>query len=170
MNKFALWVPVIALLYLFSSCHHQAKFELSGHDIKFIKKAREAGLTEVKAAQIAVSRSQNPRIVALAKMLLSTYNGTLSKLRELKAPGLENNIDSISPAHQQYLANISKLSSSEFDKAYMNGELNNSTGVLMVYVDGMQGREDSLFSYASSMVPTLQDQVDSVKKITASIR
>jgi putative membrane protein len=167
MNKFIFLVPAFALVYLFSSCHHSAHSELTARDIKFIKKAREADLAGIKAAQIAVEHSKSPRVVAFAKLLMSDYNDALSKIKDIK---IESPADSISPAHQQYLAKIGKLTGSDFDRAYMNGELDNTQRTLMVYVDGMQDRKDTLFTYAEATAQAVLAQTDSAKKITASLK
>ena len=167
MSKSILWVPAFALLYLFSSCHHSARAGLNEHDIKFVKKAREADLTGIKAAQLAVGNSKNPSVVAFARALISDYNDALSKIKDIHTDGA---VDSISPAHKQYIAAISKLTGPDFDRAYMKGELGNTQAAMMVYVDAMQGREDSLHSYAETTAHAIQDQVDSAKKISASLK
>jgi len=168
--KFILYVFVIAAVFLFPSCHSSTKSELNQHDIIFVKKAREADLAELKAAQVAASASNNPRIIAFAKMLMDNYHGELSKLDELQAPGLENGKDSISPAHLQYIAGIKKLKGAEFDSAYMSSELNNTETVLMVYVNAMQDKDDTLYSAAHATAPLIQAQIDSAKNILSSLK
>lgn len=170
MNKFILCVPAVVVLFFLSSCRPSAKSELNQHDIAFIKKAKEADLAELKAARVAASTSKNPRVIAFAKMLIDNYQGELSKLNELHGSGLENNKDSISPAHTQYLANIRKLTGPVFDSAYMNNELNNTETVLMVYVNAMQNKDDSLYSAAHATTPLIQAQIDSAKNILASLK
>jgi len=167
MNRSVLWVPAIALLYLLPSCHHSGKTELSQHDIKFVKKAREADQAGIKAAQLAVNNSKNPRVVAFAKGLIDEYNNALSKVKDVETG---SPVDSISPVHKQYLEKLSKLTGPDFDRAYMNGEVNNTAATMMVYVNAMQGRDDSLFSYFEATAHAIQDHVDSAQKITASLK
>jgi len=170
MNKFILCVPAIVVLFFLSSCRPSAKSELNQHDIAFIKKAKEADLAELKAAQVAASTSKNPRVIAFAKMLIDNYNAELAKLNELHGKGLENNKDSISPAHKLYIANVSKLTGTAFDSAYINSELGNTQTVLMIYVNAMQDKEDSLYSAAHATAPLIQAQIDSAKNILGSLK
>lgn len=167
MNRSVLWLPAFAVLFLLSSCHHSGRFELSAHDIKFVKKAREADLAGTKAAQLAISNSKNPRVVAFAKALIEDYNNALAKIKDINA---NSPADSISPAHKEYLEKISKLTGPDFDRAYMSGAVDNTQATMMVYVDAMQGRDDSLFTYFEATAHTIQDHIDSAKKITASLR
>ncbi|HWD88288.1 MAG TPA: DUF4142 domain-containing protein [Mucilaginibacter sp.] len=167
MNKLILWVPALMLLHLLSSCHRSGQTELNDHDIRFVKKAREADLAGIKAAQIAVNNSKNPRVVAFAMALMGDYNEALSKIKDIKTV---SPADSISPAHQQYLAKIIKLTGKSFDDAYTNGELNDTEATLMIYVDAMQSRQDSLFQYAQATTLPIEERIDSAKKITASLR
>ncbi len=39
--------------------------------LSFIKKANEAGLTEIKAATVAKSKSQNPKVIGFANMMIA---------------------------------------------------------------------------------------------------
>jgi len=160
-------VAAFALLYSLSSCRHSGQNGLSEHDIKFVKKAREADLAGIKAAQLAVSNSKNPRVVAFAKALMDEYNNALAKIKDINTG---SPADSISPSHKQYLDKLGKLTGPDFDRAYMNAELNNTSATMMIYVDAMQGREDSLHSYAETHAHAIQDYTDSAKKITASLK
>jgi putative membrane protein len=170
MSKFILCTPAVVALFFLSSCRPSAKSELNQHDIAFIKKAREAGLAEITAARVAASASKNPRIIAFAKMLIDDYNGELAKLNELHGAGLENNKDSISPAHKLYITNIGKLKGTAFDSSYMNSELDNTQAVLMIYVNAMQDKDDSLYSAEHTAAPVIQAQIDSAKSILTSVK
>jgi|SRR3569833_457330 len=167
MKRSVLLASAIALLYLLPSCHHSGGEGLNEHDIKFVKKAREADQAGIKAAQLAVSNSKNPRVVAFAKALMDEYNSALSKIKDINTG---SPADSISPAHKQYLDKLRRLSGPDFDHAYMNGEVDNTQATMMVYVNAMQGREDSLHSYAETTAHAIQDHADSAKKIASELK
>jgi putative membrane protein len=167
MKRSVLWVPAIALLYLLPSCRHSGAEGLNEHDIKFVKKAREADQAGIKAAQLAISNSKNPRVVAFAKALLDEYTSALLKIKDINTG---SPVDSISAAHKQYIDKISKLNGPDFDHAYMNGAVDDTQATMMVYVDAMQGREDSLHIYAETTAHAIQDHADSAKKIAAELK
>lgn len=125
---------------------------------------------EIKAANIALSTSKNPRVISFAKMLIQDYNGDLEKLKDVKAGVTAADSSRITSFYKKQMNSISGLSGTRFDKAYMNSEMDGTGRLLMYYVDASQGKKDSTNTYSRQIAPGVQAHLDSAKHILASLK
>jgi len=103
------------------------------HGTQFLSKAMEMNTAEVRLAEMAANKTQNPRIKDFAQMLVRDHNQTLDKIKELRDARLANAttgkaVDSnskndanvqLTPEHQRTLDRLSSLSGADFDLQFM---------------------------------------------------
>ncbi len=138
--------------------------------LAFVKKATEAGATEIKAATVAEQRSQNPRVLAFAKMMITDHTTAGNELKQIADEKYVSYSDSLSQEHQQMIDSMSQLSGLAFDKAYMNMMVMDHGKVIELFKDAGRNTNKAINKYANKTVPKLQEHLDSAKAINASLK
>jgi len=131
MTTFAFRIMAISLLV--SLCMVPA---YAHHGSQFLSRAMEMNTAEVRMAELAMDRAQNPNIKDFAQMMIRDHNQALARLRELRDMRLATSVSSkpdidqkttknvadvsLTPQDQQTLDKLSKLSGADFDREFMN--------------------------------------------------
>jgi len=139
----------------------------------FIKGAHEAGMTEIKAATVAQSKSQNPRVISYAKMMIADHSSMdkeITKLADAKYVNLKSTTDTLNPDHQMMIASMSKLSGPAFDKAYMQMMVEDHSKVVDMFKSATNNTNNAVNKLAVKSVPKLLAHLDSAKAINASLK
>ena len=139
----------------------------------FIKGAHEAGMTEIKAATVAQSKSQNPRVINFAKMMIADHSSMdkdLIKLADDKYVNLKAATDTLNPDHQMMIAGMTKLSGPAFDKAYMQMMVQDHSKVVEMFKDVTNNTNKAVNKLAEKSIPKLLAHLDSAKAINASLK
>jgi len=106
------------------------------HGTEFLLKATELNTAGVRFADMAPSRTQNPRIKEFAQMLVQDHNQALDEISELRDTRLADSllgkkqIDSktakvaaavqLTSEHQRALEKLSNLSGADFDREFID--------------------------------------------------
>jgi predicted outer membrane protein len=96
----------------------------------------EMNIAEIRMAELAADKAQNPKVKDFAQMVIRDHNLALARVRNLRDNRLalsvagKTDIDqkttksiadvSITPQDQQTLDRLSKLSGADFDREFMN--------------------------------------------------
>jgi predicted outer membrane protein len=131
MTAFALRIMAISLtvslLVMPLNAHHGSQF---------LSRAMEMNIAEIRMAELAADKAQNPHVKDFALMVIRDHNQALARVRNLRDNRLalsvagKTDIDqkttksiadvSITPQDQQTLDRLSKLSGADFDREFMN--------------------------------------------------
>lgn len=170
----ALLVPV---LYVVSSCDDPKKANNNNQEttvdqsgLNFITTAIDGGRTEVKLANVATHVSQNPRIVRFAKMMITDHTKGIEELKALRRKELINQNDVLSFEHRKLIDSLSKLSGTDFDKAYMHVMVADHEETADMFKEETQEREASVQTFARKTLPTIEMHLDSAKAIDATLK
>ena len=106
------------------------------HGSQFLSRAMEMNTAEIRIAELAVDKTQNPNIKTFAQMVIRDHNQALARLRNLRDNRLASSVAgktdidqktaksiadvSLTPQDQQTLDRLSKLSGADFDHEFMN--------------------------------------------------
>ncbi|HEY9002872.1 MAG TPA: DUF4142 domain-containing protein [Mucilaginibacter sp.] len=175
-TKFLLALLVPAF-YVVSSCDDPKKANnfnqettVNQSSLDFINTAIDGGRTEVKLANVATHVSQNPRILHFAKMMITDHTKGIEDLKVLRKKELINQHDVLSPEHRKLIDSLSKLSGTEFDKAYMKTMVADHEKTVDLFREETQEREPSVQVLARKILPTIEMHFDSAKAIAATLR
>ena len=139
----------------------------------FIKGAHEAGMTEIKAATVAQTKSQNPRVVNFAKMMIADHSSMdkeIIKLADAKYVNLKAATDTLNPDHQMMITSMSKLSGPAFDKAYMQMMVKDHSKVVDLFKSATNNTNNAVNKLATQAIPKLAAHLDSAKAIDSSLK
>ena len=164
-------------LYVLSSCDDPKKANnfnqettVNQSSLNFINTALDGGRTEVKLANVATHVSQNPRIVHFAKMMIHDHTQGIEELKALRKKELINAHDVLSQENKKLIDSLSKLSGTEFDKAYMHVMVADHEKTVDLFKEETQEREPSVQTLARKTLPTIEMHLDSAKAIAATLR
>jgi putative membrane protein len=173
-----LYIGALALLVTASTaCNNGRKArnfnEKTGVDdmaLSFLKKANEASLTEVKAANVAQSKSKNPKVLSFAKMMISDHMTALKDLDQIEeSKRVIRGNDMINAEHTKLIDSIGRLNGGQFDKAYMNMMVEDHTVAVTLFNDITRNTTRSVQQYAKKYLPKLEMHLKSAKELNASL-
>lgn len=124
-------------------------------------KATVAGLFEVKAAELALSRTSNADVKALAEMMKTDHaaaNGELSGLVKQKNISVPDTMDA---EHSKKYHDLMEKTGSDFDKEYVDMMVKGHKDVIDFFEkESKDGKDQELMSWASGKLPTLRHHLE----------
>ncbi len=138
--------------------------------VLFIKNGIEGGLTEIKASGLAITNSNNQRVIGFAKMMIDDHTKAGDELKKIESDKKVDTTDTISAVHQQVINDLSKKSGAAFDKAYMQMMVADHTGAVKLFTNASHNTDSEISKFASETLPTIQMHLDSANAILLSLR
>jgi putative membrane protein len=141
---------------------------LSSHDLKFVTDAAQSGMTEVKASQVALTKTTNPQLKDFAQKMIDDHtkaNDQLKTLAEGKGVTFPTNLDS---SDQSRIDDLGNTNGPDFDKAYVKMMVKDHKDAVELF-QHYSGAVKSMFhspaddadlrDFASKTLPTLQEHL-----------
>jgi len=139
--------------------------------MEFLKRANQAGLTEIKAAGLAQRNSKNVRVISFAKMMIADHSTTGNELNKLADDKYVSTTDTIIDSnHLQMINDMGKLTGPAFDKVYMQMMVTDHAKVIDMYRDVTRNKTKAVQKFAEKTLPVLIMHLDSAKAINATIK
>ncbi len=138
--------------------------------IAFIKNGIEGGLMEIKASGMVITKSNNHRVISLAKMIIDDHTQFGEDLEKLKADKKITEADSISPAHQLQLNDLEQKKGVEFDKAYLQMIVVDHEGAVKLFTNATTNTDSKIKKVAKQNLPTIKMHLDSANAICISLK
>jgi putative membrane protein len=140
-------------------------------DVEFATTAAMGGMAEVQMAQLAIQKTTNPKIKDFANMMVTDHgkaNDTLKAIAQKKNIALPTALDA---KHQGKYDDLSKLSGSAFDKAYVSAMVDGHEKTLKLMQAAAQNCKDpDLKAFAAKVAPTVQMHLDAINRIQAGMK
>lgn len=141
--------------------HNDVKFDVAEKDAEFAVKATVAGLFEVKAAELALARTSNSDVRALAEMMKTDHaaaNGELMGLATQKNISVPDTMDS---DHSKKYYDLKDESVEDFDKAYVDMMVKGHKDVIDIFEkEEKDGTNPDVKNWASAKLPTLRHHLE----------
>jgi putative membrane protein len=147
---------------------NQAQDDRDG--ILFIKNGIEGGLTEIKASGMAITNSNNQKVIGLAKMMIEDHTRMGEDIKQLETDKKITETDSISSGHRQMLNELSKKSGSAFDKAYLQMMVNDHEQALKLFTTASGNSDSKIRKVAAQNLPAIKMHLDSANTICIALR
>ncbi|HZV60326.1 MAG TPA: DUF4142 domain-containing protein [Candidatus Eremiobacteraceae bacterium] len=139
-------------------------------DTHFAKEAAQGGMAEVKLGQLAQEKGSSNSVKSFGKRMVDDHSKAGDKLREVASRESITLPSDISVKDQATYDRLSKLSGSAFDRAYARDMVkDHETDVAAFQREANAGKNDSLKSFASESLPTLQDHLKQAKDMMKSV-
>ncbi|MBV8390349.1 MAG: DUF4142 domain-containing protein [Mucilaginibacter sp.] len=177
MKNRLLLVLLVPAIYVMSSCDDPKKAKnynqetmVDQSSLNFIDTAIDGGRTEVRLANEAERISHNPQIIRFAKMMVTDHTKGIEELKALRKKELVNPDDVLSPEHKKLIDSLSKLSGTNFDKAYMHVMVADHERTADLFKEETQEREASVQAFARKTLPTIEMHLESAKAIDKTLK
>ncbi len=138
--------------------------------VTFVKNGIEGSLTEIKASGLAITNSNNQRVIALAKMMIEDHTETIDELKKIETEKRVIESDTISSAHRQMIDDLSKKTDSRFDKAYLQMMVANHGEAVKLFTTAAANTDADIKNTASKTLPVIQMHLDSVQAVLAALK
>jgi len=139
-------------------------------DAHFAKEAAQGGMAEVKLGQLAQEKGSSESVKSFGKRMVDDHSKAGDKLKEVASRENVTLPTDISAKDQAIYDRLSKLSGSAFDRAYARDMVkDHETDVAAFEKEANAGKTDSLKSFASETLPTLQDHLKQAKEMMKSV-
>jgi len=136
----------------------------------FVSKAAQAGMAEVKLAELASEKSQNEAIKKFASHMQSDHSAANS---ELESVAKQENIpvpDKLDAKHQAEVDSLSKKSGAAFDKAYASAMVKSHKQAVALFKSGSHSSDQNIASFANKTLPTLESHQRMADDLASQLR
>ncbi len=177
MRKLLFSVLGIIVLFAAPSCQDQRRAKnyndktlADDAAIHFIKNGIEGSLVEIKASEMAKSRSSNQNVINFANMMITHHTETVNELKKIQADKMVSSRDSINTEHENALAVLSSKSGVEFDKAYIEMMTADHEKAIELFKGVGNNTSGTIQSFAEKTLPSLQNHLEEAEKISATLK
>lgn len=132
---------------------------------EFVKKATQDGMTEVKAAKVALTKSQDPTIRSFAQRMVADHTKAGTELATIAmTKGLEVPSD-LDAEHQKMVDALSVKTGSEFDLTYSQHMNMDHSKAIELFESAANSSDADLAGFAKKTLPTLKEHKKLAEKL-----
>ena len=139
---------------------------VSKDDVKFLNRANQCGLVEVKSAELAAKRNISPLAAEFAKKIASEHgsmNAELTALASKKGVHLPTTLDE--DAQKKY-DKLAKVEDGKLAKEYLEYEVKAHKAAISDFKESADDSKDlDVKAFAGKYLPHLQAHLDEAKRI-----
>ena len=163
--------PLLGLVVLFvAACSEQQgknynKMSVDQNGVLLIKNGLEGGMTEIKASGLAITNSNNQRVIALAKMIIDDHTSVDDSLKKLEINKMILEKDTINGAHDKMIDSLSKLQDASFDRAYLKMMIADHQQAIDLFSTDSKNSDLEIQKFAAKTLPSLRMHLDSAQII-----
>jgi putative membrane protein len=144
---------------------------VSSLDQQFMIMAAQGNNAEIQTSQMALERSESEEVRQFAQRMIQEHTLANQQLQQIVSEyGVELPSDP-GPLNQAIAEQLSQLSGSEFDRAYMGAQTNAHLRTVALYQTQIQqGQEESLRQYATQLLPAVADHYEMASTMVQQYR
>jgi putative membrane protein len=140
----------------------------SDPDLKFYKKAAEAGIAEVDAGNLAQQKGNTQAVKDFGAMMVKDHSAANEKLQALAASKQISLPTSASLGEMATKAKLDILSGDTFDKSYIKSQIKDHRAAIALFQKEIaSGQDPDAKAFASATLPTLKSHLKAIKTIAA---
>jgi len=174
-NLICLFFGVITVLFIYAcqdkpGKNYNTTAQVDTTAVSFINNGIEGGLTEIKASGLAITNSNNQRVIGLAKMMIDDHTKAEDDLKQLASDKKVDEKDTINAVHQQMINDLSKKSGATFDKAYLQMMVTDHEGAIKLFTGATQNADPDIKNFAAKTLPIIKMHLDSANAVLTSLK
>lgn len=139
-------------------------------DTAFAMKAAQGGMAEVKMGKLAADKASNPDVKAFGQQMVDDHTKANDQLKSVaQEEGMTLPTD-VNAKQQAMHDKLSKLSGTEFDKAYVKDMMmDHQMDVKEFTKESTSGKNPKIKSFAAETLPVVQGHLDKLKGISGKM-
>lgn len=135
----------------------------------FVVRAAVSNLAEIEASELALQKSADADIRALAKRLVAEHRAAQTQLKTVAAEGKIALPGTVDEDHRKQQQKLSELVGADFDRAYLEHMQSGHEATLQLYREAADADlPASHKQYASSTAKVVEGHRDALNKLRAS--
>ncbi len=144
---------------------------LEKQDAQFAFKAASGGITEVVLGKLAQQKGENLRVKNFGMMMVKDHSKANNKLMALAKSKNINLPTTPAAADQKVIAELSKKSGEDFDKAYVADMISDHKNDIKEFHYASENCSDpDLKAFAGKALPVLKNHLDAINTIHDSMK
>ena len=165
----ALFVSCFAGVLLFGRSISSSAQSAAAADTHFANSAAQGGMAEVKLGELAQEKAGSEAVKSFGKRMVNDHSKAGEKLKATAHSEDINLPTELKPADQAAYDRLSKLSGTEFDRAYMQLMVkDHEEDVAEFKREATSGSNQALKEFATQILPTLQDHLKEARDVAAN--
>jgi len=149
---------------------YTAKTKVNAEGLHFIRTAHEAGLTEIKASEIAKQKSTNSQVTGLADMVIADHKALGADVDSLAKHKFVTVIAEVSHDDRAVLDSLAKKTGPEFDKAYIEMMVADHEEAVELFKENTKSNYTAVRDVAEKGLPKLEDHLKQAKAVQAGLK
>lgn len=139
-------------------------------DSKFLVFAADAGMTEIRSAELAKTQSISAGTKEFADMMIKDHTAAGDEVKALAATKNVTLPATVGEDHQKAINDLGTKKAGDFEKAYISMMVDDHQKVVDKFKDAAEHCKDSdVKALATKMLPTLQSHLDHAKTLQSSV-
>jgi putative membrane protein len=131
---------------------------------EFVDKAAKSDAFEIAAGQLAKTNGSTAAVKDFGQMMIEAHTKSTADLK--KAAGTLKPDSALTSDQKDKLSDLGKLKGAEFDKAYVDGQIDAHEDALSLMKKyGADGTDASLKAAAQTIAPVVQTHLDRAKEL-----
>jgi len=144
---------------------------LSSSDKQFVTKAAEGGMAEVELGQLATEKASDPQVKQFGQRMVDDHSKANDQLKQLAGSERIAIPDHMSAKDKMEKEKLSKLSGTDFDRAYMKDMVkDHQQDVAEFRHESHVAKDSALKAFATSTLPTLQSHLKDAESIAPKVQ
>ena len=143
--------------------------EISAEDQDFLTKAIQAGVAEVQISELALEKSQNEQVRQFAERMVQDHTAANERLLSLAETAGNTPLMELDQEHQAMLQQLSQLSGEEFDRQYMQGQVQDHEAAVRLFASEATQPTGPVDALAAELLPALRQHLQMAEEIRNSL-
>ncbi len=139
-------------------------------DKNFMKEAALGNEAEIQLGQLAQAKASSPAVKSFAARMIQDHSSADDKLKNIAQSQHISLPTALDPRHKNQAEALSRLSGSQFDKAYMQAMVKEHTeDVSKFQKESAEAHDDTVKQFAAGTLPVLQSHLNEAKQIEQQV-
>jgi putative membrane protein len=140
-------------------------------DQKYVAKAIECTVAEVKFAETALETSENEEVKKLAQDIKDGHKGCLKKLMDEATRLKLGVVEGLSEEHRETKARLAKLKGAEFDRTYVRGVIERHEKLVECCESQIKdGKADQITTMCKADLPVVKEHLEAARKVQKELK
>ena len=138
----------------------------------YLNQASAADMFEIESSKLALQKSSDPAVQALARQMVEDHTRSAAKLQSASSSlGLKSQVNAVGGVAAQNLAQLRNLSGQEFDRMYLTKQAEAHEQAYNIHSGyAAHGETPQLRTLASEMATVIQQHRSHVHQASAKMR
>ncbi len=143
--------------------------QVTAEDREFLTKAIQAGLAEVQLARLALENAQDEQVRGFAERMVQDHTAANQQLVSLAETAGMTPPTEMDPQHQALRQELSGLSGEEFDRRYMESQVQDHRTAVELYSTEATQPSGPVDQLAGELLPRLREHLEMAQQISQSM-